>query len=60
MEKRWESRFKIVAALHYRAAEVREAALEVRDKATDGNITAEGQSAAGVLDSACQRTHAAA
>lgn len=49
-ELRWESRFKIVEALHYHAAEVREAVLEVRDKATDGNITTEGHSAAGPVD----------
>lgn len=50
-EMRWESRFKIVEALHYHAAEVREAVLEVRDKATVGNITTEGQSAEGAVDS---------
>lgn len=50
-EIRWESTLKIAEALHYHAAEVREAVLEVRDKETDGNITTEGQSAAGVVDS---------
>lgn len=50
-EMRWESRFEIVEALHYHAAEFREAVLEVRDKATDGNITTEGQSVAEAVDS---------
>ncbi|KAJ8369786.1 hypothetical protein SKAU_G00098140 [Synaphobranchus kaupii] len=45
-ETRWESRIKSVEALRYQAAEVREALLAVRDKATDGNIRIEAQSLA--------------
>lgn len=45
-ETRWESRIKSVEALRYQAAGVREALLEVRDKATDGNIRIEAQSLA--------------
>jgi len=45
-DTRWESRIKSVEAVRYQTAEVRDALLEVRDKATDPVIKIEAQSLA--------------
>lgn len=43
-DTRWESRINSIEAVRYQAAEVRDALLEVRDKATDPVIKIEEQS----------------
>ncbi|XP_034056012.1 uncharacterized protein LOC117535596 [Gymnodraco acuticeps] len=45
-DTRWESRINSIEAVRYQAAEVRDALLEVRDKATDGVVRMEAQSLA--------------
>ncbi len=45
-ETRWESRVKSVEAVRYQAAEVRDALLEVKEKATDPVVKIEAQTLA--------------